>query len=76
MKIREEVKNSNISAYLRIRPILEKGEMPPDKGKAYSLPACKDYIENHRNKLACAEAKADDTKAADDNVADAKSEEE
>jgi hypothetical protein len=49
VKIREELKNSNIPAYLRIRPILEKGEMPPDKGNAYSLPSCRDYLDNYRN---------------------------
>lgn len=45
-----ELKNSNIPAYLRMRSTLEDGVMPPDKGSAYSLAACRDYIENYRTK--------------------------
>lgn len=49
-KIAEELKNKNIGAYLRLRPVLEKGETPPYAGSKYSVLACQDYIDNYLNK--------------------------
>lgn len=49
-QIAVELHNSNIPAYLRLRPDLDNGIMPPDKGSAYSLRACREYIDNYRGK--------------------------
>jgi len=49
-QIAEELHNTNIGVYIKLRPILDRGELPEDKGSAYSIPACKDYIENYWNK--------------------------
>ena len=59
VKIAAELQNKNIGAYLRLRSILESGEMPPDAGSKYSLPACKDFIDNYLNKPEDIETKVD-----------------
>ena len=51
-QVAQELKNSNIPAYVRVRSLLDDGVMPPDKGSAYSLNACRDYIDNYRNRPA------------------------
>lgn len=51
-QIAQELNNSNIPAYIRLMPLLTNGVMPPDKGSAYSLNACRDYIDNYMNRPA------------------------
>ena len=66
-QIAERVGCTNIGVYVKLRPFLDKGEMPPDKGSAYSLPACRDYIDNYKNMKT---DEADEQKACDPEVFD------
>lgn len=48
-KICSEMKNTNIRTYIRLRPTLEAGILP-EVNKAYSLAACKEWIDKYGEK--------------------------